>query len=188
MGMFMADDDMYIEALLEDMNLRFGAFQVNDPSAYQAGAPDALDSAELGMRLDAHGIAEIRAIQKDFEVFRPDRRLVQSMRALGVGGRWHLAAKRRWYKLLSQLDQLPSSDPQRNGGDAIVAALIDHLMADPPDPVHFRAHDATQPGGDRVLIIPNDRPLFYLPKQVFLTISLPMREKGISSAAATATP
>jgi hypothetical protein len=169
MGMFMGMDDMYIEGLLEVLNLRFGAFpDVQDTAA------DTLDATEHAMRLNASGIREVQAIQAEFEVFRAGRPLVQSLRALGLGGHWNGALKRKWFKLLNRLDKLPSEDPALSGGQAIVAALVEHLKDLDPMPVHFKAHDAAgQAGGARVLIIRKDRPIFYIQKD-FLTISIPM--------------
>lgn len=182
MGMFMQQDDSYIQGLLEVLNLRFGTFDdVPDTAA------DKLETSELAMRLNASGIRELQAIQQEFQVFRAGRPLVQSLRALGVGGLWNAHVKRKWYKLLNRLDRIPSEDPALTGGQAIVAALVAHLNDRDPDPVHFRAHDgATQAGGAKVLIIRKDRPVFYM-HQTFLTISIPMAARpAVAPAPATA--
>jgi hypothetical protein len=168
MGMFLGDDDGYIGGLLETLNLHFGDFEdVPDSGA------DKLHPNEKNMRLHASGIREMQAIQAEFQVFKPGRPLVQSMQALGVAGRLNTSVKRKWFRLLSWLDRVPSSDPKVSGGEAIVARLVQHLQPGNPDldPVHFKAHDARQQ--QQVLITPKDRPVFYLERD-FLTISIPM--------------
>lgn len=176
MGMFMGIDDMYIEGLLEVLNLRFGTY----PDVLDSGA-DTLSGAENAMQINASGVREVYAIQAAVEVFKVGRPLVQSLRALGVAGAWNPVVQRKWLKLLTRLDDLPSNDANGlPGGAAIVAALIHHLRAQniDPDPVHFKAHDArNQQGGARVLITPNDRPVFYIDRD-FLTISIPMTPRS----------
>ena len=180
MGMFMGIDDMYIGGLLEVLNLHFGTF----PNIDDKGE-DKLEPDESTMELNVTGIREIRAIQAEFQIFRTDKALVKSLRALGVGGHWNAFVKRKWFKLLNRLDKKPSSDPALTGGKAIVAALIDHLKVQDPDPVHFKAHDLrTEP---RVLIIKNDRPVFYIDR-TFLTISIPMEPRAAQAPAPTGAP
>lgn len=183
MGMFMGDDDMYIEGLLAALNMRFGFFPVApDPPG------DSLNAGERTMQINASGIREVKAIQDEFEVFKVGRPLVQSLRALGMGGLWNGPVKRKWFKLLNRLDALPSSDANLSGGQAIVAALVQHLQDQIPSPVHFKAHDArTQPGGARVLIVQNDRPVFYIERD-FLTVSIPMQPRPVQAPAPNPTP
>jgi hypothetical protein len=180
MGMLMKTDDSYIPALLEMLNLYFGTF------------PDEIDAAdethkltdpEKQMRLGVNGIREIQAIQTEFELFKVSRPLVQSLRALGVGGLWNNAVKKKWYKLLSRLDDYPSNVGQLTGGVAIVTTLVDHLKTTEldPDPVYFMAHNSeTQAGGGRVLITPAQRPIFYIQRN-FLVISLPMKARPLTA-------
>lgn len=175
MGMFMGIDDMYIEGMLEVLNLRFGVFPNIDDKP-----DDKLDPDELVMQLNVSGVREVQQIQADVELFKAGRPLVQSMRALGIAGPWNNFVRRKWFKLLNQLEKLPSSTQGVTSGQAIVAALIAHL--DPqnqdPDPVHFKAHDGrNQQGGAQVLITPNDRPIFYIDR-TFLTISIPMAPRS----------
>lgn len=177
MGMLMKEDDSYIPGLLEMMNLCFGTY----PDVLDGqGETHPLTQAETNMRLGVNGIREIQAIQTEFELFKAGRPLVQSLRALGVGGLWNHPMKKKWYKLLARLDDYPSNVVGLTGGVAIVAAMISHLDTAKtldPDPVYFRAHDSsTQDGGARVLILPSQRPVYYIQRD-FLVISLPMKAR-----------
>jgi hypothetical protein len=179
MGMFMREDDMYIEGMLEVLNLRFGLIPDVQDTPADTLAPD-----ENLMLLNTSGIREMHAIQAQFTLFQAGTPLVQSMRALGVGGQWNAEVKRKWFKLLNRLDKSGSNvndatGAPLTGGAAIVVTLADHLRDRDPDPVHFQAHDAnTEP---RVMVQKNDRPIFYI-QQDFLTVSLPMKARPIVAA------
>ena len=181
MGMLMKEDDSYIPGLLEMMNLYFGTYPdvVDGP-----GETSPLRQSEVDMRLGVNGIREIQAIQTEFGLFKAGRPLVQSLRALGVGGLWNHPMKKKWYKLLARLDDYPSNVVGLTGGVAIVATLIKHL--DPtttldPDPVYFKAHDsATQSGGASVLVLPGPRPVYYIQRD-FLVFSLPMKARAAAA-------
>jgi hypothetical protein len=186
MGMFMGIDDMYIEGLIETLNLRFGIY----PDVPDSGA-DTLNADENLMQLNASGIREVQAIQAATELFKANRPLVQSLRTLGVGGEWNPQMRRKWLKLLNRLDTMPSNDPTGlSGGKAIVAAMMEHLRLQnvDPDPVHFKTHDSrSQQGGARVLITKGDRPVFYIDR-TFLTISIPMTPRFQTAPPGPPTP
>jgi len=184
MGALMGQDDAYVGGLLETLNLSFGKF----PEAVPVSGDERLATNETAMRLGTSGIDEIRAIQAEFKIFDVNRSLVESLRALGVGGLWNAAVKRKWYMALRRLDHYPSNFQGLSGAKAIVQALIDHLQPEDPGPVHFTAHDARGPGGAQVLITLKDRPVFYL-DQDFLTVSIPLTPRQTGAApSATAVP
>ena len=182
MGMLMGDDDAYVGGLLETLNLSFGSY----PDALPGPSDERLVANESKMGLGTSGIREIQAIQAEFKVFDVNRPLVESLRALGVGGLWNPHIKRKWYMALRRLDHYPSNFQSLSGGKAIAQALADHLQAADPDPVHFTAHDARGAGGAQVLITPKDRPVFYL-DQDFLTVSIPLTPRQAAAAAASTT-
>jgi hypothetical protein len=183
MGMLMGDDDAYVGGLLETLNLAFGRY----PDALPGTGDERLVANETKMGLGTSGIREIRAIQAEFNVFDVNRPLVESLRALGVGGLWNPHVKRKWYMALRRLDHYPSNFQGMDGGKAIAQALADHLQDADPNPVHFTAHDAGGAGGAQVLITLKDRPVFYL-DQDFLTVSIPLTPRQAAAAAAPATP
>jgi hypothetical protein len=156
MGDMMREDDIYIESLLDLLNLRF------------APTPRPRPGEWLG------GIEEVVALQKQFEIFQQGRAFKDSVALLNAGGFWNSRAKKRWYDLLLLLGQLPSNRAGQNGNDAVISALITNLGSTNPLPVYFKAHDGRS--DDRVLVRDRDRPLFYL-EQDYLTISLPLRPR-----------
>jgi hypothetical protein len=161
MGAFMREDDIYIESLFDLLNLRF------------APAPRPRAREWLG------GIEEIAALQQQFDIFQQGRSFKDSVALLNAGGFWNWRAKKRWYDLLSILNELPSNRAGQNGNDAIVNALITNLAAANPLPVYFKAHDGRE--DERVLIRDRDRPLFYL-QQDYLTVSIPLRPRATGGA------
>lgn len=184
MGALMGQDDAYVGGLLETLNLAFGSY----PDALPGAGDERLATNESKMALGTSGIREIQAIQAEFKIFDVNRSLVESLRALGVGGLWNPHVKRKWYMALRRLDHYPSNFQGLSGGKAISQALADHLQAAEPDPVHFTAHDARGIGGAQVLVTPKDRPVFYL-DQDFLTVSIPLTPRQAAAAgSASATP
>jgi hypothetical protein len=167
MGVFVAQDDLYIGGLLEVLNLLFGKYPPEGP--HQPGDP----AVPLSPPKYLNGIDEIRALQKEFGVFKEGRRLVESLRVLGVGGVWNARLKSRWFNLLAALDEYKSEDGKLNGGDAIVRALIKHLESADPLPVYFTAHEGRDKRQGWSVLIGKGRPVFYM-NQEYLTISLPM--------------
>jgi len=181
MGALMGQDDAYVGGLLETLNLAFGSY----PDALPGVGDERLATNETTMGLGTSGIREIRAIQNEFKIFDVGRPLVESLRALGVGGLWNAHIKRKWYMALRRLDHYTSNFQGLSGGKAIAQALADHLQDENPGPVHFTAHDARGPGGPQVLITPKDRPIFYL-DQDFLTVSIPLTPRQAAGAGTTA--
>jgi hypothetical protein len=162
MGDMMREDDIYIESLFDLLNIRF------------APTPRPRPGEWLG------GIEEIAALQRQFQIFQQGRTFKDSVALLNAGGFWNWRAKKRWYDLLSVLNQLPSNRTGQNGDDAIINALIANLAATNPLPVFFKAHDGRD--DDRVLLRDRDRPLFYL-NEDYLTVSIPMRPRRTVRAA-----
>lgn len=167
MGALMRSDDYYVGNFLETLNLYFGSY----PDALPSGDEPRLTAAEVAMKLGSNGIREIQAIQAEFKIFDADRPLVQSLRALGVGGTMNPHAKRKWYMALRRLDHYASNIRGLTGGKAIAKVLAEHLKAEDPDPVHFKAHDARAEGSE--VLITKGRPVFYLERD-HLVISIPL--------------
>ena len=152
MGDGMREDDIYIESLLDLLNLRFSPNLEEDPKL-------------LG------GIDEIASLQKNFKIFRRGRSFSDSASILNIGGFWNARAKTRWYQVLTFMGSLESNKGRRTGDQAIVHALVTNLEGDDPSPVYFKVH---KKGDDpRVLIEEAAHPLIYM-SQSFLTISFPM--------------
>lgn len=183
MGILMGRDDAYVGGLLETLNLCFGSY----PDALPGPDDERLAANESKMGLGTSGIREVHAIQAEFKIFDVNRPLVESLRALGVGGLWNPHVKRKWYMALRRLDHYTSNFQGLSGGKAIAQSLADHLQNPDPDPVHFTAHDARGAGGAQVLITMKDRPVFYL-DQDFLTVSIPLTPRQAAAAPPAATP
>lgn len=157
MGKLMDDDDIFIANLFEILNLRFAPSQGPDPEFYG-------------------GIDEMVALQREFKIFREDRKLKDSIAIMNLGGFWNPRAKNRWYKLLDKLDNYESNAGKATGGAAIVAAIIENLTSSNPRPMFFKAHDSRKEGERKVLVVRGSKPVFYIDME-FITISLPMKPK-----------
>jgi len=150
MGAFMIEDDIYIGTFLDLFNVRFAPtppFSITEKDFFFGG------------------IDELAELQKEFKIFRPGRLFSRSAAILGLGGIYKAQAKNRWFRLLRSLPG--------NGDQQIADALVAHFMNKRPLPCYMMAHDSRPKGENRVIIIENDTPLFYL-EQEYLTISLPM--------------
>jgi hypothetical protein len=156
MGALMKEHDIYIGTFLDLFNLRFAPTPsgLNEESAYG-------------------GLAEMIALQKEFEIFKPKRPFSESAALLGLGGLYNAQAKNRWFKLLRSL---PDSGDQK-----IADALLANFKKRQPLPCYMLAHDLRVKGENRVIIAESDNPLFYL-EQEYLTISLPMAPKRGAAA------
>ena len=164
MGMIIAPHEIYFATFFERFNMRFGPAQPGSGSVWQSG-----------------GIAEIAALQKEFEIFRPGRPFIESAALLGLGGLMSSPAKDRWLEYLARLPHMTSDDRDQNGDQRIVGALVTNLAAANPLPCFLQAHDGRQkePG---YVIVEEANPLFYLESVRFLTICLPMRPVAPSAA------
>lgn len=157
MGMRINPHEIYFGSFFEHFNMRFGPSDpVQDP-VWRSG-----------------GIAEIAALQKQFQIFRPDRPFVESASLLGLGGLLSGPAKDRWIEYLTRLPRMASDDPAQTGDQRIVMALAQNLEAKSPLPCFMQAHDGRkrEPGH---VEIHEGSPVFYLEPVRFLTIHLPMR-------------
>ncbi len=154
MGMFMKENDIFVDSLLDELNLRF--------------APPQGKESHYG------GIEELVALQKEFKIFKKGRTFKTSVSVLSLSA-WNNDAKNRWHNYLGSLTKLGSNRPNQSGDVAVVNALISNLAAKNPMPVYFTCHDMRPPhGSTSVLITESARPLFYL-KRDYLTISLPFK-------------
>lgn len=159
MGYFMADADILIPSVLDEINLRFAP-------------PQSSCSSEL-----YGGIEEMIEIQKEFRIFKAGRPLKQSMRALTLLP-CHNQARQRWLNLIDALSKHPSNRSGESGGEAIVNALLENFAQAKPLPVFFTTHDMNnKPVKDSpVLITVGARPVHYLEVD-YLVISLPMQSR-----------
>ena len=160
MGMIIRPHEIYFGSFFEHFNMRFGPSDpVLDP-VWRSG-----------------GIVEIAALQKQFQIFRPDRPFVESAALLGLGGLLSGAAKDRWIEYLCRLPHMRSDDAAQNGDQRIVTALARNLEASDPLPCFMQAHDGrkSEPG---FVEVREASPVFYLDPVRFLTIHLPMRPSG----------
>jgi hypothetical protein len=148
MGARMKDDDIYIGTFLDHFNVRFAPTPFNPTPEFVFG-----------------GINEMAELQEEFRIFRRDRPFSESARLLGLGGISNALAKNRWIDLLENLPD--------DGDQKIANALAANFKKKKPSPCYMRAHFSQPSSENRVIIIEDDRPLFYL-DQVYLTISLPM--------------
>ncbi|RAI58388.1 hypothetical protein [Roseicella frigidaeris] len=171
MGGFMKSDDIFVDTFLNMLNLRFGPSMQDEEKEWFTG------------------IAELAALQKEFEIFREGRSFARSVALLSTGGFYNPRAKARWYAYLETLRTMRSSEPETDGDTAIVRALLANLAAASPLPVHFTSHLAEGRDAARwsVLIAAPQRPLHYMAGD-YLTISLPMRPRGGRSGGGGAPP
>ena len=157
MGALMKEHDIYIGTFLDLFNVRFAPtpFAPNPETVYG-------------------GIAEMIALQKEFDIFKPKRPFSESAALLGLGGMYNAQAKNRWFTLLRSLP---------DGGDQKIAdaLLANFKKKQPPLPCYMLAHDLRVKGENRVIISESTNPLFYL-EQEYLTISLPMAPKRKQAA------
>jgi hypothetical protein len=161
-GALMKQDDIFIGTFLDLFNLRFAPTQGVGEAVYG-------------------GIAEMVALQREFQIFKKNRPFVDSAALLGLGGLTNNTAKNRWLTLLRELANYDSNKPGENGDQRIVNALIANLSAKEPLPCFMRAHDSRVADQRRVIVLENDAPIFYL-DQKYLTISLPMRPRAATAA------
>jgi len=98
--------------------------------------------ARLNKRFDPDELAEIVALQKEFQIFSGKHSLRQSFALLGIVPA-DKAERERWYRFLNKLSSY-KSDQSENGHDRIVGALAEALEAKQPMPVYFGVHAASE--------------------------------------------
>jgi hypothetical protein len=157
MGMIIEPHEVFFGSFLERFNMRFGPALPAGQSVWHSG-----------------GIAEIAALQKEFEIFREGRPFLQSACLLGLTGPHGGPANDRWIEYLTRLPGMRSDIDGVNGDQRIVRAIVEDLQRDTPLPCYMRVYDGRtrEPG---LVIVAEEHPLFYLESVTFLTISLPMR-------------
>lgn len=160
MGMIIAPHEIYFGTFFDRFNDRFGPSEPKQPSVWNSG-----------------GIAEIAALQKEFEIFRRRRPFLDSAALLGLTGPASGPAKDRWLEYLSRLPKMDSDKAGVSGDQRIVEALVENFRRDGPLPCFMRAYDGRtrEPG---LVLVTEEQPVFYLESVTFLTISLPMRPEG----------
>jgi hypothetical protein len=152
MGAFMKEHDIYVDSLLDQLNLRF--------------APPQGKNTHYG------GLEEMIALQKEFKIFKKGRPFKTSVGALNIGAT-NTEAKNRLLDYFGNLAKHDSNLAKHNGDVAIVNALIKNLASKAPLPVYFTFHDMrAAKGNTRVLIDEKGRPLPFF-KQDYLTVSFP---------------
>ncbi len=160
MGMIIAPHEIYFGTFFDQFNDRFGPSAPRQPSVWSSG-----------------GIAEIAALQKEFEIFRKGRPFLDSAALLGLTGHFSGPAKDRWVEYLAKLPKMQSDRDGISGDQRIVEALVENLRRDAPLPCYMRAYDGRTRGPGLVLVT-EEQPVFYLESVTFVTISLPMRPEA----------
>lgn len=157
MGFFMKEHDVYVGHLQEQLNLRF--------------AP------KLG-KSNQHGLAEMVKLQAEFGIFKEGRTFESSITALNLAGQTHQEVKDGFHDYLRSLRKVKSNMAGLSGDKAIVKSLVTNLSAKNPLPVYFDLHNLSQgDSGNRVIITPKGRPLFYM-NQDYMVVSLPLGATG----------
>ena len=157
MGLVIDPHEIYFSTFIYRFNMRFGPPMPTRGSVWHAG-----------------GIVEVAALQREFEIFRTGRPFLQSAALLGLLGLDNGPAKDRWIEYLTKMPKMRSDAAEMQGDQRIVEAIIDNLRRENPLPCFMRAYDGRtrEPG---LVVITEERPVFYLESVTFLTISLPMR-------------
>ena len=163
MGFFMKEHDVYVDTMLDELNLRF--------------APPHGAKEQFG------GVDEMAELQKEFEIFKEGRSLRTSATALHLGGSYNHEVKNRFYRYLGNLRRQKSNVKGLNGEAAILKALIRNLAAKKPLPVYWDYHDMRGEGDAKGVIVKDRaRPLFYM-EQDYVHISLPAQPRSAGDPA-----
>lgn len=166
MGALIDPHEIYLGSLFERFNNRFGPSFPGDDSPWLSG-----------------GIKEIEALQREFELFRPDRPFVKSAALLGLTGSEYGPQKERWVSYLEKLPAMSSDQEGVTGDKRLVRALLENFdRPGGPLPCLMQPHDGRRvaPG---LVTVSQESPLFYLEGVEFLTIRLPFRPSDGPGAA-----
>jgi len=163
--------EIYLASFIDRFNQRFGP----------------ADTYNLATPYHAGGIAEITALQKQFDIFKPGRAFLESAVLLGLSGTVSGPAKDRWISYLAKLPKMQSDDRDQNGDERIVNALVANFRKRTPLPCFMQAYDGRtrEPG---LVVVEEAMPVFYLAPTTFLVISLPMRPDPAFGAKAAPKP
>lgn len=158
MGDLLKENDVHVESFTHQLNMRF--------------APPA------GLRTHHGGIEELAELQKEFKVFKKDRRLSKSMAVLNIGSTAGNGPKNVLYGYFDGLAKMGSNVPGLNGEQAVIDALLKNFASKNMLPVYFKYHDMSAPHGDmRVLVTPKARPVSYYNPD-FMVLSFPTAPQG----------
>lgn len=152
MGTYLKEEDVHVENLLGELNLRF--------------SPTPNQTSHFG------GIDELVKLQQEFKIFKKGRSFRTSVAVLNVGAS-NAQARNRLLDYFASLAGTDSNVDGQTGDAAIVAALARNLAAAQPLPVYFTYHDMrAEKGNTRVLITAKARPVSFFQRD-FLTVSFP---------------
>ncbi len=139
---------------------------------------------QLNRRFEAgDAIAEMIELQKEFNVFSPERSLRHSFALLGlVPIDW--LERKRWYRFLDYLRTYGSDRAGVDGHMRVMQAFIEDLGAEKPLPITIRCHDARE---DPRVIVYTGRPvIFSLDDHCVISIPTTPGRRVREEAAATA--
>ena len=165
MGIGRTRDDPDLQTLFGIFNQRFRPSRSSDPNNSQYG-----------------GIAEMKALQSEFQIFVKGRRFVDSARLLGLGGTGNDPDKNWWFGQLTRLPQFNSDNEAENGDERIVNALIDNLAKPEPLPCFMDGHDGREQDPRPHVRAYVDRPLPGDDRD-YMVISIPMRPASAGPSA-----
>jgi hypothetical protein len=124
---------------------------------------------QLNSRLGpGDAIAEMVALQREFNVFSPKHSLRESFSLLNIVPA-DRSEKRRWLNFLDHLETYDSDRARMNGHDRIVTALRSNLQSAHPLPVCFKAHSAK---ADPRVTVTKGTPLIFSEEE-YVVISIP---------------
>ena len=167
MGALIGEDDVHIPALFALMSERFAPSREKEAS-----------KKDKGTRLD--GIKEMADFQRKFDIFRTEKgapTLRDCAALLNLGGSVIFHLRWKWYEYLDWVHyDCKSDDPEKTGGERIIAKLRDNLIgiADPKPVVFMPYHDRDR---SKMVLIEErnefENPAFYI-KVKYTLIKLPM--------------
>ena len=133
--------------------------------------------AKLNRRFGPGGIAEMVALQKEFQVFSFDHTLEDSFRLLGIVPCDRIE-RGRWFEFLQTLKDYPSDIPKVNGYQRVIVAfeqsltVTPHIPPLPVPPLHVTVHEMkTDP---RVTFSLEGHPLIFT-LQSYRILSIPTK-------------
>jgi hypothetical protein len=123
----------------------------------------------LNKRFGIDGIAEMRVLQKEFQVFAAEHSLQHSFGLLGITP-CNPFERERWYKFLESLKGYPSDLPKVSGHDRVIKAYQDNLEGELTLCAFIDLHLMEQ---DARVTVSQGQPIIYS-LQTYLVISIPV--------------